>query len=91
MSRPAQRGQFGPADRIAAFARATEVYAESLDDPDLAKVYWGKSLGLWQAVAVLSAGDGGLEARRPRPPAAPCRIRPARPAPPSPPTRPVAS
>jgi hypothetical protein len=54
MSAPSQRGQLGSRERVAAFARATEVYAESLDDPDLANVYWGKSLGLWQAVAILS-------------------------------------
>jgi hypothetical protein len=89
MSLPIQRGQFGPSDRIAAFARATEVYAESLDDPDLANVYWGKSLGLWQAVAILSADDGGLPAKRSRTLAAPCRTRRARPAPPSPAVRPV--
>lgn len=49
------RARFGAADRIAAFAEATEAYAESLDDPDLANVYWGKSLGLWQAAAILTA------------------------------------
>jgi len=87
MSMPTQCGQFGPTDRIAAFARATEVYAESLDDTDLANVYWGKSLGLWQAVAILSADDGGLPAQRQRTPAAPCRTRRARPAPLSPPIR----
>jgi hypothetical protein len=53
-------GRLGSRDRIAAFAKATELYAESLEDPDLANVYWGKSLGLWQAVAILSA-----EGRRP--------------------------
>ena len=47
--------RLGSRDRIAAFAKATEVYAESLEDPDLANVYWGKSLGLWQAVTILSA------------------------------------
>ena len=49
------RARFTAADRIAAFARATEGYAEGLDDPDLANVYWGKSLGLRQAVAILMA------------------------------------
>ena len=90
MSTPAQR-RFGPTDRIAAFARATEVYAESLDDADLANVYWGKSLGLWQAVAILSAADGGLPAKRPRTPAAPRRTRRVHSAPQSPPIRPVTS
>jgi hypothetical protein len=52
-------GRLGSRDRIAAFAKATEVYAESLEDPDLANVYWGKSLGLWQAVAILG-DDAGL-------------------------------
>jgi hypothetical protein len=47
--------QVGASDRIAAFARATEVYAEGLEDPDLANVYWGKSLGLWQAFRILRA------------------------------------
>ena len=49
------RAKIRAADRIAAFAKATEAYAESLDDPELANVYWGKSLGLWQAVAILAA------------------------------------
>ena len=49
------RATLGAAERIAAFAKATEAYAESLDDPDLANVYWGKSLGLRQAVAILAA------------------------------------
>jgi len=47
----------GSRDRIAAFAKATEVYAETLEDPDLANVYWGKSLGLWQAIAILGPSD----------------------------------
>jgi hypothetical protein len=55
--------QSGPRDRIAAFAEATEVYAESLEDPDLAKVYWGKSLGLWQAVTILAAEDRATPVR----------------------------
>ena len=57
MNRRTQGDPLGPKDRIAAFARATEVYAESLEDADLANVYFGKSLGLWQAVAILSAED----------------------------------
>jgi hypothetical protein len=57
MSRQTQGQQFGPSDRIAAFAKATEVYAEGLEDPDLANVYWGKSLGLWQAFHILSAEE----------------------------------
>lgn len=57
MNRRTQEDPLGPKDRIAAFARATEVYAESLQDADLANVYFGKSLGLWQAVAILSAED----------------------------------
>jgi hypothetical protein len=56
--------QFGPSDRIAAFAKATEVYAESLEDPDLANVYWGKSLGLWQAFQILSAEEPVCRPRR---------------------------
>ena len=57
--------QFGPCDRIAAFAKATEAYAESLDDPDLANVYWGKSLGLWQAFHILSAEETGTGSQQP--------------------------
>jgi len=57
MNRRMQGAPLGPKDRIAAFAKATEVYAESLGDADLANVYFGKSLGLWQAVAILSAED----------------------------------
>jgi hypothetical protein len=57
MNRRTHGDQLGPSDRIAAFAQATELYAESLEDPDLANVYWGKSLGLWQAVTILSAED----------------------------------
>ena len=55
MNRRTQGDQPGTRDRIAAFAQATEVYAESLEDPDVANVYWGKSLGLWQALTILSA------------------------------------
>ena len=65
MSVPVQRGEFSPSDRIAAFAKATEVYAESLDDPDLANIYWGKSLGLRQAIEIL-CGDGSDPASRGR-------------------------
>ena len=57
MNRRTHGGPLGPGDRIAAFAEATEVYAESLEDPDLANVYWGKSLGLWQALVILRAGE----------------------------------
>jgi hypothetical protein len=57
MNRPTQPDQLGSRNRIAAFAKATEVYAESLEDPDLANVYWGKSLGLRQALTILSAED----------------------------------
>jgi hypothetical protein len=71
MNPTTQGHKFGPEDRIAAFARATEVYAESLEDPDLANVYWGKSLGLWQALAILTAE----ERTKPR-----CRLGDARPA-----------
>lgn len=53
-----------PKDRIAAFAKATEVYAESLEDADLANVYFGKSLGLWQAVAILRAENPGPAPKR---------------------------
>jgi len=64
MSRRTQNKQFGPRDRIAAFAEATEAYAETLKDPDLANVYWGKSLGLWQAFQILSAEDRATGGRR---------------------------
>lgn len=53
----AQRAGLDQTDRIAAFAQATERYAETLDDADLANLYWGKSLGLWQAAAILAAGE----------------------------------
>jgi hypothetical protein len=75
MSRHAQGQQFGPSDRIAAFAKATEVYAEGLEDPDLANVYWGKSLGLWQAFYILSAEEPVTASRQPRP-ALTCGPRP---------------
>jgi len=64
MSGRTSRKQFRPSDRIAAFARATEVYAEGLEDPDLANVYWGKSLGLWQAFHILSAEEPVCGPRR---------------------------
>jgi len=67
--------QFGPRDRIAAFAKATEAYAEGLEDPGLANVYWGKSLGLWQAFHILSAEEPVTEARQPRGPSAICGLR----------------
>ena len=60
----ALQGPLGSTDRIAALAKATEAYAESLEDPDLANVYWGKSLGLWQALVILSAAD---RVRQPEP------------------------
>jgi hypothetical protein len=69
MKRPTHEDQLS---RIAAFADATEVYAESLEDPDLAHVYWGKSLGLRQALKILTAENGAQElagrppVRRPR-------------------------
>jgi hypothetical protein len=75
MSRRTQERQFRARDRIAAFAEATEAYAETLEDPDLANVYWGKSLGLWQAVEMLAAGDRGPEALRRRGPSAMCGSR----------------
>jgi hypothetical protein len=77
MSRRTQGQQFGPSDRIAAFAKATEVYAEGLEDPDLANVYWGKSLGLWQAFYILSAEEPVTASRQPRGPAVTCSPRPA--------------
>jgi hypothetical protein len=75
MSRHTDGTQFGPSDRIAAFAKATEVYAEGLEDPDLANVYWGKSLGLWQAFHILSAEEPVTESRQPRGPAVTCGPR----------------
>jgi hypothetical protein len=64
MSRRTHTEQLEPRDRIAAFAEATEAYAETLEDPDLANVYWGKSLGLWQAFQILSADDHVTEGLR---------------------------
>lgn len=75
MSRHAYGQQFGPSDRIAAFAKATEVYAEGLEDPDLANVYWGKSLGLWQAFDILNAEEPGTASRQPRASAVICSPR----------------
>ena len=75
MNRRMQGEAVGPKDRIAAFARATEVYAESLEDPDLANVYFGKSLGLWQAVAILSAEDQPAAPKRLRGPSTTCGSR----------------
>ncbi len=75
MNRRTQGEPLGPKDRIAAFARATEVYAESLEDPDLANVYFGKSLGLWQAVAILSAEDQSAASKRLRGPSPTCGSR----------------
>ena len=66
MNRRTQGEPFEPKDRIAAFAKATEVYAETLEDPDLANVYFGKSLGLWQAAAILSAEDQSAASKRVR-------------------------
>ena len=91
MKRRAHGGPLGPRDRIAAFAEATEVYAESLEDPDLANVYWGKSLGLWQALALLSVEDGTTPRKRLGGPAVLRDRRPADPLSPSPSTRPVIS
>jgi hypothetical protein len=75
MSRLTDGKQFGPSDRIAAFAKATEVYAEGLEDADLANVYWGKSLGLWQAFHILNAEEPVTELRPPRVPSAICSPR----------------
>jgi hypothetical protein len=58
MSRHTDGKQFGPSDRIAAFAKATEVYAEGLEDPDLANVYWGKSLGTVGSQPAVVTGGG---------------------------------
>jgi hypothetical protein len=77
MSRRTHDKQFGPRDRIAAFAEATEAYAETLEDPDLANVYWGKSLGLWQAFQMLAAEDPVTEGLRIRGPSAMCGSRKA--------------
>lgn len=75
MNRRTQGEPLGPKDRIAAFARATEVYAESLEDADLANVYFGKSLGLWQAVAILGAEDLPAARKRLRGPSTTCGSR----------------
>jgi hypothetical protein len=81
MSRHTQGQEFAPsdriaADRIAAFAQATEIYAEGLEDADLANVYWGKSLGLWQAFHILSAEEPVVAGScQPRGPAATCGPR----------------
>jgi hypothetical protein len=75
MSRRTHNKQFETRDRIAAFAEATEAYAETLEDADLANVYWGKSLGLWQAFEILSADDRLTERPRLRAPSAVCASR----------------
>lgn len=75
MNRRTQGEPLGPKDRIAAFARATEVYAESLEDPDLANVYFGKSLGLWQAIAILTAEEQPAASKRLRGPSPTCGSR----------------
>jgi hypothetical protein len=75
MNRRTHEEQVGPSDRIAAFAEATEVYAESLEDPDLANVYWGKSLGLWQALAILTAEDRVTQGQKFRGPTMNCGPR----------------
>lgn len=75
MSRHTQEKPYAPKNRIAAFARATEVYADSLEDPDLANVYFGKSLGLWQAAAILSAEDQWAASKRLRGPSPTCGSR----------------
>ena len=78
-------------DRIAAFAEATEAYAETLEDPDLANVYWGKSLGLWQALVILSGDASSAASPRLRGPGSTCGPRRAdRNSPSSATTRPVA-
>jgi hypothetical protein len=91
VNRRKNRAKFGPTDRIAAFAEATEAYAEGLEDPDLANIYWGKALGLRQALAILTAEDGATPARPLRSPAAICGPRRAAPVSPSVSTRPVVS
>ncbi|MGH2669516.1 MAG: hypothetical protein ACRDH5_10480 [bacterium] len=90
MNRRTHGDQFGPRDRIAAFAEATEVYAKGLEDPDLANVYWGKSLGLWQALAILTADDRATPCRPLRGPSAQRGPRRADLVRPSAATRPVA-
>jgi hypothetical protein len=79
MNRRTQAEQLSSRDRIAAFAKATEAYAETLQDPDLANVYWGKSLGLWQAVSILSAEDGTAPRRPVRGLSGRCGPRPVHP------------
>jgi hypothetical protein len=91
MNRRTHADQLGSRDRIAAFAKATEAYAESLEDPDLANVYWGKSLGLWQALTILSAEDETAQGRQLRGPAAVCGPRWADHVRPTASTRPVVS
>jgi hypothetical protein len=68
MSRRTQGEQLGPGDRITAFAEATEVYVESLEDPCLARVYWGLSLGLRLALEILAAENPAMEGMRLRGP-----------------------
>jgi hypothetical protein len=70
-----QGDQLSATERIAAFAEATEAYAESLEDPDLANVYWGKSLGLWQALVILSADEPSVPGNRLRGPEPNCGPR----------------
>jgi hypothetical protein len=83
VNRRKNRAKFGPTDRIAAFAEATEAYAEGLEDPDLANIYWGKALGLRQALAILTAEDGTATARPLRSPGAICSAPRAAPVSPS--------
>jgi hypothetical protein len=61
MNRLASGQNFGPGDRIVAVAEATEVYVETLEDPCLANVYWGLSLGLRLAWEILTAEDPATE------------------------------
>jgi hypothetical protein len=75
MSRRKQGEQFRPSDRIAAWARATEDYAESLEDQDLANVYFGKSLGLWQAFQILTAEERRTRGGSGRAASPPCGSR----------------
>ena len=69
------QGDIGPGERIAAFAKATEVYAESLEDPDLANVFFGKSLGLWQALTIIRAQEQIPQRKQSRGPAPACGPR----------------
>src|SRR5688500_9722201 len=73
------RRTFGSTDRIAAFAKATEAYAETLEEPDLAHIYSGKALGLWQAVTILGAEDETAPRRQLRWPSRRCGARFANP------------